>query len=249
MENQAIIKVDNLSKFYKGNFTPAINSVSLSIDRNEIFGLLGPNGAGKTTLISVLCGLYTPSSGKVFINNTDLHQNLKTLKKIIGIVPQDIALYPTLTAKENLLFFGNIYGLKRQYLNEKIKKCLELLDLEESKNRKINTFSGGMRRRINIIAGLLHNPEILFLDEPTVGIDAQSKRIIIDYLSEINKEGATIIYTSHLINEAEDFCSYIAIMNKGEIIAEGKPAELINNFANTKNLESVFLQLTDKSAE
>lgn len=249
MENQTIIKVDNVSKLYKNNPVPAVNSVSLSIDRNEIFGLLGPNGAGKTTLISVLCGLFNPSSGKVFINNTDLHQNLKTIKKIIGIVPQDIALYPTLTAKENLYFFGNIYGLSRQFLDNKINECLALLELENSKNKKINTFSGGMKRRINIIAGLLHNPEILFLDEPTVGIDVHSKKIIIDYLSEINKKGTTIIYTSHLIGEAEDFCSYIAIMNKGEIISEGKPAELISHFANSKNLESVFLQLTDKSAE
>jgi ABC-2 type transport system ATP-binding protein len=249
MENQAIIRIDNLSKFYKGNDTPAVNSLSLSINRNEIFGLLGPNGAGKTTLISVLCGLYNPSSGKVFINNKDLHQNIKSLKNIIGIVPQDIALYPTLTARENLLFFGNVYGLNNKYLNEKIDECLNLLELDKFKNKKIITFSGGMKRRINIVAGLLHSPEILFLDEPTVGIDIHSKKIIIDYLSEINKKGTTIIYTSHLINEAEDFCSYIAIMNKGEIVSEGKPAELIKSFANTKNLESVFLQLTDKSAE
>jgi len=247
MKDGAIIKVDQLTKFYKGNATPAVNNVSFSIKRNEIFGLLGPNGAGKTTLISVLCGLYKPSSGKVFINDTDLHQHLKSLKKIIGIVPQDIALYPTLTAKENLLFFGNVYGLNRKYLEDKIDECFTMLDLEKSKNKKINTFSGGMKRRINIVAGLLHNPEILFLDEPTVGIDIHSKKIIIDYLSEINRKGTTIIYTSHLIAEAEDFCSYIAIMNKGKIISEGKPAELIQSFANTKDLEEVFLQLTEKS--
>ena len=245
MENQAIIKIENLSKFYKGNDTPAVNSLSLSINRNEIYGLLGPNGAGKTTLISVLCGLFNPSSGKVFINNKDLHQNIKSLKNIIGIVPQDIALYPTLTARENLLFFGNVYGLNNKYLNEKIDECLNLLELDKFKNKKIITFSGGMKRRINIVAGLLHKPEILFLDEPTVGIDIHSKKIIIDYLTEINKKGTTIIYTSHLINEAEDFCSYIAIMNNGRIVSEGKPAELIKSFANTKNLESVFLQLTD----
>ena len=249
MENGAILKVENLSKSYKGNPTPAVDDVTISISRNEIFGLLGPNGAGKTTLISVMCGLFKPGNGKVFIKDADLHQNLKSLKKIIGIVPQDVALYPTLTAKENLLFFGNVYGLSRQYLDEKINECLAMLELENSKDKKINTFSGGMKRRINIVAGLLHNPEILFLDEPTVGIDIHSKKIIIDYLSDINKKGTTIIYTSHLIAEAEDFCTYIAIMNKGKIVAGGKPSELIKSFANTKDLEDVFLQLTDKSAQ
>lgn len=249
MDKEAIIKVDNLSKRYKGSTNPAVDGVCITIPRNEIFGLLGPNGAGKTTLISVMCGLFKPGNGKVFINGSDLHQNLKSLKKIIGIVPQDIALYPTLTAKENLLFFGNVYGLSRQYLDEKINECLAMLDLENSKNKKINTFSGGMKRRINIVAGLLHNPEILFLDEPTVGIDIHSKKIIIDYLADINKKGTTIVYTSHLITEAEDFCSYIAIMNNGKIIAEGKPAELISRFAKTKGLEDVFLQLTEKSLQ
>jgi ABC-2 type transport system ATP-binding protein len=249
MENDIIIEVKNLSKSYKGSHHPAVDDVRFSISRNEIFGLLGPNGAGKTTLISVLCGLYKPDKGKVFINGIDLHQHLKSLKKIIGIVPQDIALYPTLTAKENLLFYGNVYGLSRQYLDEKINECFAMLELENSKNKKINTFSGGMKRRINIVAGLLHNPQILFLDEPTVGIDIHSKKIIIDYLADINKKGTTIIYTSHLIAEAEDFCSYIAIMNHGKIISEGKPAELIHRFANTKDLEEVFLQLTEKSIE
>ncbi|HNX07723.1 MAG TPA: ABC transporter ATP-binding protein [Bacteroidales bacterium] len=249
MDKEAIIEVDNLSKRYKGSTNPAVDGVCINIARNEIFGLLGPNGAGKTTLISVMCGLFKPGSGKVFINGSDLHQNLKSLKKIIGIVPQDIALYPTLTAKENLLFFGHVYGLSNQYLDEKINECLAMLELENSKNKKINTFSGGMKRRINIVAGLLHNPEILFLDEPTVGIDIHSKKIIIDYLADINKKGTTIVYTSHLITEAEDFCSYIAIMNHAKIIAEGKPAELISRFANTKDLEDVFLQLTEKSLQ
>lgn len=247
MENDVIIKIKNLSKSYKGNLKPAVDDLSFSISRNEIFGLLGPNGAGKTTLISVLCGLYKPDKGTIFINGSDLHQHLKSLKKIIGIVPQDIALYPTLTAKENLLFYGNVYGLSRRYLDDKINECFAMLELENSKNKKINTFSGGMKRRINIVAGLLHNPEILFLDEPTVGIDIHSKKIIIDYLSGINKKGTTIIYTSHLIAEAEDFCTYIAIMNHGKIISEGKPAELIHRFENTKDLEEVFLQLTEKS--
>ncbi|HOY30396.1 MAG TPA: ABC transporter ATP-binding protein [Bacteroidales bacterium] len=247
MENSIIIKVEDLSKIYKGSKNPAVDTIRVSITKNEIFGLLGPNGAGKTTLISVLCGLYKPSSGKVYIKNSDLHQNLKSLKNIIGIVPQDIALYPTLTARENLLFFGKVYGLNRHYLDEKISECLTLLELEHSKDKKISTFSGGMKRRINIIAGLLHDPEILFLDEPTVGIDIHSKKIIIDYLTEINKKGTTIIYTSHLIAEAEDFCSYIAIMNKGRIIARGTPAELIQSFYNSKDLEDVFLELTEKS--
>jgi ABC-2 type transport system ATP-binding protein len=246
MRNDTIIVAEDLSKFYRGNSIPAVDRMSLSIKRNEIFGLLGPNGAGKTTLIYILGGLFRPSSGKVLINNTDLHRNLKNLKKIIGIVPQDIALYPTLTAKENLLFYGNVYGLDKKFLNKKIHECFEILELENSKDKKINSFSGGMKRRINIVAGLLHSPEILFLDEPTVGIDVHSKKIIIDYLTEINKKGTTIVYTSHLIAEAEVFCNYIAIMNHGKILVEGKPADLIDNCANLKNLESVFLQSIDK---
>ncbi|HQI70677.1 MAG TPA: ABC transporter ATP-binding protein [Bacteroidales bacterium] len=247
MEKEIIIQVDKLSKYYKGNSYPAVDDVSFAINRNEIFGLLGPNGAGKTTLLSVMCGLFKPDSGHVLINGSILHQHLKSLKKIIGIVPQDIALYPTLTARENLIFFGNVYGLSRKFLDDKIDQCLAILELEKSKNKRINTFSGGMKRRINIAAGLLHEPEILFLDEPTVGIDIHSKKVIIDYLKDINKKGTTILYTSHLIAEAEDFCSYIAIMDQGKIKTGGKPTDLIRSYEKTQNLEDVFLQLTEKS--
>lgn len=246
MDKETILQVEKLSKYYKGNVYPAVDNVSLAIKRNEIFGLLGPNGAGKTTLISVMCGLFKPDSGNVLFNGSSLHQHLKSLKKIIGIVPQDIALYPTLTARENLLFFGHVYGLSSKFLENKINQCLAILELEKSKNKKINTFSGGMKRRINIAAGLLHEPQLLFLDEPTVGIDVHSKKVIINYLKDINKNGTTILYTSHLIDEAEDFCSYIAIMDQGKIVTSGKPADLISSNKNTKDLEDVFLQLTEK---
>jgi len=243
MENNNIIRIENLTKYYKGSAIPALNNIYLSVAQKEIFGILGTNGAGKTTLISILCGLLYPTDGKVYINNKDLHQNLKSIKKIIGIVPQDIALYPTLSGKENLQFFGNVYGLSGKHLKELIYECAEKLGIEKYIDKKINTYSGGMKRRINIIAGILHQPEILFLDEPTVGIDVFSKKIIIDYLKELNRKGTTIIYTSHLMQEAESFCSFVAIIDKGSIITMGKTNDLIAD-SKKADLEELFLQIT-----
>jgi len=247
MDKKICIGIENLTKYYRGSSRPAIDNISLSICESEIFGIIGPNGAGKTTLISILCGLYSPSKGKVFINDMELHKNIKELKRDIGVVPQDIALYPTLTAKENLIFFGKIYGLRGQHLIKRINECMDLLYMGDYLNKKLFTFSGGMKRKINLIAGILHNPCVLFLDEPTVGIDVHSKKVIIDFLLEINKLGTTIIYTSHLMNEAEKLCTYLAIINKGKIIEKGSPASLISNNNKFGDLESIFLQLTEKS--
>ena len=245
--NKHIIEIKHLTKIYKGSSTPAIDDINLDISTGEIFGLLGPNGAGKTTTISILCGLFSPTSGNVFINGMDYQHTSETIKNIIGVVPQDIALYPTLTARENLTFFGHLYGLKGRKLKSRIDECLELFRLEKNAGKKIKTFSGGMKRRINLIAGILHKPKIIFLDEPTVGVDVQSRNVILEHLRNINQEGTTLIYTSHYMEEAENFCSKVAIIDKGEIIIEGQPEELIKSNEEYTNLESIFLQLTGRA--
>ena len=224
----------------------SLNDFTLSIYEGQIFGLLGPNGAGKTTLISMLCGLVKPTSGSFSIDDLTYAKNANEIKKIIGVVPQEYALYPTLTARENLMYFGSMYGLKGDDLKEKVIESLDFLGLLKFADKRIETFSGGMKRRINLIAGILHDPKVLFLDEPTVGVDVQSKNAIIDYLKELNKNGTTIIYTSHHLSEAQDFCTDIAIVDRGKIYAEGTPNNLIASTANARNLEDVFIALTGK---
>jgi ABC-2 type transport system ATP-binding protein len=243
---QPIIQITHLSKKYKDAETYSLNDFSLSVTEGQIFGLLGPNGAGKTTLISMLCGLIKPTSGSFSINNLTYADNSNEIKKIIGVVPQEYALYPTLTARENLMYFGSMYGLKGENLKEKIIESLDYLGLLKFADKQIETFSGGMKRRVNLIAGILHNPKILFLDEPTVGVDVQSKSAIIDYLKQLNKNGTTIIYTSHHLSEAQDFCTDIAIIDRGQLFAQGTPENLIRSTAKANNLEDVFISLTGK---
>jgi ABC-2 type transport system ATP-binding protein len=246
MAENPIIEIKNLSKIYKGSDEPALNDITLDIYPNEIFGLLGPNGAGKTTTISILCGLFKPTSGNVVIDGFNLSNELGQIKQVIGIVPQDIALYPTLTALENLTFFGNMYGLRGKSLKEMIMNRLTAFGLDRFAKKKISTFSHGMKRRVNLIAGLLHGPKILFLDEPTVGIDVQSKIVILEFLHEINQKGTTIIYTSHYMEEAENLCSRVSILDRGKIISTGNPKELVADHPEFKNLENLFLYLTGK---
>ncbi len=246
MSDRPIIEIRELTKRYKGSDEPAINAISLDIYKNEIFGLLGPNGAGKTTTISILCGLFPPTKGSVQIDGLDIHADINKIKQIIGVVPQDIALYPTLTARENLTFFGNMYGLRGKVLKEKIDGYLEEFSLERHAGKIVSKFSGGMKRRVNLIAGLLHDPKIIFLDEPTVGIDVQSRLEILSYLKAINKKGTTIIYTSHYMEEAENLCSRVAIIDRGNIISLGNPKELVAEHPEFKNLENIFIHLTGK---
>lgn len=246
MEPVPIISIQNLRKIYKGADHPAVDKLSLEIHAGEIFGLLGPNGAGKTTTLSMLCGLFPPTGGNITIDGLELQHHSERIKHIIGVVPQDIALYPTLTALENLTFFGNMYGLRGSQLRSRIMDCLNVFGLERVARKKISTYSGGMKRRINLIAGLLHHPKVLFLDEPTVGIDVQSRVVILDYLKQINREGTTIIYTSHYMEEAEHLCSRVAIVDRGRIIAIGHPGALLKEHPEFKNLENIFLYLTGK---
>ena len=179
-----MIELIDVSKSYVDAENPAVNHLSLSINKNETFGLLGPNGAGKTTTISMLCGLVEPTSGSVSIKGMNYKNNLNELKQLIGVVPQDIALYPTLTGKENLEFYGAMYGVPKVVLNKRIANWLQKFDMEKAANKRVSSYSGGMKRRINLIAGILHQPEILFLDEPTVGVDVHSRSDIMLHLKE-----------------------------------------------------------------
>ncbi|HLV37857.1 ABC transporter ATP-binding protein [Xanthomarina sp.] len=242
-----MINIEHVSKKYKNADNYSLSNLDLLIHEKEIFGLLGPNGAGKTTLISILCSLIKPTSGSFSIGGMTYQKNKNQLKQLIGIVPQEYALYPTLTAYENLKYFGSMYGLKGKVLDEKINKYLEHLGLLAFAHKKIDTFSGGMKRRINLIASILHDPKVLFLDEPTVGVDVQSKNVIIEFLQELNNNGTTIIYTSHHLNEAETFCTRVAIIDHGKLIIKGKPKELIDQTEGSHNLEDVFISLTGKA--
>jgi len=241
-----MLHIQKLSKKYKGADYFSVSNLDLDILKGEIFGVLGPNGAGKTTLISMLCSLIKPTSGTFTINNLDYINNKKELKQLIGIVPQEYALYPSLTAYENLSYFGSMYGMQGKILKKSIHLYLEKMGLLEFANKKIEIFSGGMKRRINLIASILHQPKILFLDEPTVGVDVQSKNVIIDHLKQLNKGGTTIVYTSHHLNEAEHFCSRVAIIDNGKIILKGTPKELILSNEKAHNLEDVFIRYTGK---
>jgi len=232
-----------LYKQYKGADFFSIEDVSLQIKRGEFLGILGPNGAGKTTLLSMLYGLVKPTSGLLKIEGKTYQQNESEIKRMIGVVPQEYALYPTLSAYENLMFLGSMYGLKRKGLKQKIQYYLTYLGLEDFAHKRIDTFSGGMKRRVNLIAGILHNPAILFLDEPTVGVDLQSRLLIVSFLKELNAKGTTIIYTSHHLHEVQELCTSIAIINKGKVFALGTSEDLMTQ-TQTANLEEAFLQLT-----
>ncbi len=242
-----MIEINQLSKKYKSADTFSVQDLNLKVEDKEIFGLLGPNGAGKTTLISMLSSLLKPTSGSFSINGLTFKENKKQLKQIIGIVPQEYALYPSLTAYENLMYFGKTYGLKGSDLKSKIEDHLDKLGLSPFAHKRVSTFSGGMKRRVNLIASILHQPKVLFLDEPTVGVDVQSKNVIIEHLKQLNNKGTTIIYTSHHLNEAEEFCTRIAIIDHGRIIVKGAPKKLIEAQGNARNLEDVFLALTGKA--
>jgi ABC-2 type transport system ATP-binding protein len=241
-----IIEIRDLYKLYKGNVNPSVDGLTLAVKDGDIFGLLGPNGAGKTTTISILCGLRLYDRGEVKVCGFSVKKEMEKIRPLIGVVPQDIALYPTLSAYENLKIFGGIYGLRKKELNEKVNSLLSVFGLEKNKNRRIADYSGGMKRRINLIAGLLHSPQLLFLDEPTVGIDVQSRHVILENLKKINKEGTTIIYTSHHLNEAECFCNSIALVDDGKVVCEGQPKQLIRD-EKVETLEDLFLQKTGKN--
>lgn len=215
----------------------AVRQVSMQLEAGESVGLLGPNGAGKSTTISMLSSLIMPTSGEVLWNNVSINKNPEALRKTLGVVPQEIALYPELSAKENLYFFGRIYGLKGQLLAERSEEILEKIGLTDRKNDIVKTFSGGMKRRLNIGAALLHKPSILIMDEPTVGIDPQSRAYILDTVKQLVEEGMTLLYTSHYMEEVELLCDKIYIMDQGEIIAHGTKETLKSLVSDNQTIE------------
>ncbi len=217
----------NVSKLVKryGDIL-AVSDISFSVSEGEIFGLLGPNGAGKSTTINIITGLIKKDKGTVTIGGMDLDKSLNQVKYMMGIVPQDLAIYNDLTAYQNVSFFGSLYGLKGAELKRQSMTTLALVGLEDKAKSKVKTFSGGMKRRLNIACGLVHRPKLLILDEPTVGIDPQSRNHIMESVLKLNKEGMTILYTTHYMEEAEQLCNRIAIMDMGQIVAQGNLAEL-----------------------
>jgi len=224
---EPILVVEDLQKSYGDNH--AVRGVSFRVARGEIFGLLGPNGAGKTTTISMLTGLFPPDSGTVTVDGLDLKTQLTAVKAKLGLVPQDLALYPTLSARQNLTFFGQIYGLRGKQLTSRVKEVLEMIGLTDKADKAVETYSGGMKRRVNIGAGLLHKPEVLFLDEPTVGVDPQSRNAIFENVEALNREGMTVIYTTHYMEEAQRLCHRVGIIDTGKVIALDTPSALIRS--------------------
>ncbi len=241
-----IITVSQLYKRYPSSATDALKGIDLEVGHGEIFGLLGPNAAGKTTFFSILCGLVKPTSGTVYIDGKSIENDMEAIKKKMGVVPQDIALYPTLSGRDNLLFFGRMYGLKPSELKPRVDALLDLFGFDENRNQAVNKYSGGMKRRINLLGGMLHEPNILLLDEPTVGVDVQSRRAMMEHLKDWNEnKESTIIYTSHHMEQAQQFCHKVAIVDEGIIVAKGKPNELIKEH-DCNSLEEVFIKLTGK---
>ena len=220
-----MLKVENLYKNY-GNIR-AVDGISFEVKRGEVFGLLGPNGAGKSTTISIISTLIPPTKGEIIFEGESIFKNPKNIRQKLGVVPQDIALYPTLSGYENLRFWGNLYGLKGQELKQRINETADIIGLHERLKDKVEKYSGGMKRRLNIGAALLHMPDLLIMDEPTVGIDPQSRSHILDTVLKLNDRGITIIYTTHYMEEAENLCSRICIMDEGKIIASGTQQELV----------------------
>jgi len=231
---KAILEVKDLVKKY-GDFT-AVNGVSFDIQEGEIFSLLGPNGAGKTTTISMLSTLYIPTRGEAFIGGHSITKEPMKVRNLIGVVPQDLALYEDLTARENLSFWGQMYGLSGKTLNTRIDMVLEQIGLTDKARQRVKTYSGGMKRRVNIGVGLLHKPHLLFMDEPTVGIDPQSRRAILDSVKDLNKQGMTVLYTTHYMEEAAELSDRVGIMDHGKLIALGTQAELTKQVGEMETL-------------
>jgi ABC-2 type transport system ATP-binding protein len=238
METKIAIKISQLHRYY-GDLH-AVNGISLEIKQGTIFSLLGPNGAGKSTTISVIAGLLKPSQGEVEIMGHPVATQAQQAKKFIGVVPQEIALYDDLSGCENLLFWGRMYDLGGEQLKTRVDEILELVELTDRQKDKVEKYSGGMKRRLNIGVALLHKPDIVIMDEPTVGIDPQSRRKILDSVKALNQAGMTVLYTTHYMEEAQELSDEIAIMDQGEIIAQGTNDELVKIVGEYDRVELTF---------
>ena len=240
---EAAIVVESLTKKF-GDIT-AVDGLSLTVDKGELFGLLGPNGAGKTTTINILCGLLEPTSGSVEVGGYDVRKETSKAKKQIGVSPQETAVYPHLTGRENIELFANLHAMSKDKLKKNVDELLQKLSLRDYAKRQAGKYSGGMMRRINLAMALVHDPEIAFLDEPTVGMDPQSRRAVWDFIRELKKRNKTVLLTTHYMEEDEELCDRVGIIDNGRLISLGTPQQLKKQF-NARNLEEVFLQLTGR---
>ena len=241
--NEPEIVIENLTKKFED--VTALDSLSLEIEKGELFGLLGPNGAGKTTLIKVLCGLLEPTSGSAHVAGHDIQKEAAKVKELIGVCPQDATAYSFLSGRENVELFGNLHAMSKEKLKKNADELLEKMSLSEDANRRLGKYSGGMKRRINLIIALVHDPEIAFLDEPTVAMDPQSRHAVWDFIKELEKRDKTIILTTHYMEEAQELCDRVGIIDHGKLIALGTPKQLMEKF-HAKNLEEVFIELTGR---
>lgn len=241
MSANPMVQTDGLRKSFKrndGSTVDAVKAINLEIEQGEIFSLLGPNGAGKTTLISMISGLIPPTAGDAYIGGHSITHEPLAAKRLMGFVPQEIALYPELSARQNLHFFGQMYGMGGKALNRRVDEVLDFIDLADRQKDRIDTFSGGMKRRVNIGVGLLHRPQLVYMDEPTVGIDPQSRRRILDTVKLLRDEqGMTVLYTTHLMEEAQELSDRVGIIDHGEIIAKGTQDELTQQVGEDDRLE------------
>jgi ABC-2 type transport system ATP-binding protein len=241
--NGPAIVMENLGKKFED--TTAVDDLNLQIQKGELFGLLGPNGAGKTTTINILCGLTKPTSGAAKVGGYDVQRETAKVKELIGVCPQETAIYGYLTGEENVDLFGNLHTMNKDILKERRAMLLEKMDFTGDAKRKAEKYSGGMKRRLSLILALIHDPQIAFLDEPTVAMDPQSRHAVWDFIKQLKKENKTIILTTHYMEEAEELCDRVGIIDHGKLIALGTPQELISK-NNVKNLEEVFIALTGR---
>lgn len=247
MKVETILKLNELTRKYDNHVV--VDNVDLEIKKGEIFGLLGPNGAGKSTTMNMICGIVRPTLGNVEFMGKEFNGKNKELCKKLGYIPQDLAIHESLKAWENVELFTSLYGIKGRELKDRVKESLEYVGLWERRNDYAKKFSGGMKRRLNIACAIGHHPELLIFDEPTVGIDPQSRNFILEKIRKSNENGATVIYTSHYMEEVESICTRIAIMDNGKIIATGTSEELkklVVDDISSITLEEVFLTLTGK---
>lgn len=246
MSRKIAIQLEHIYKRYPKAVRDTLKDVSLTIEQGCIYGLLGPNGAGKTTLISIMCGIFAPTSGKVQFYHNAVPISDKAKRFSLGYIPQDFAFYAELSLRQNLHYFGAMYQLSSEKIQSRINDLMPVLGLEKVLDEKVGNFSGGMKRRVNLALGILHEPTFIFLDEPTVGVDVQSKNSIIQFLKSLHTQGATILYTSHHLAEAQEFCQQIALIDHGQVLVEGEINALMASHQYT-DLQSMFIGLTGEA--
>ncbi len=240
------VDIQNMGFRYPGNEDVSFSNLNLKVKKGERFGLFGPNGAGKTTLMNLMTGVLRVNEGSIMILGNKVGHQDKKVNKLFGFVPQDFSFYRELSPAENLEFFGAWAGLNQTQIKQRTDELLYILGLADVRNKAVEKFSGGMKRRVNLAIGVIHNPQVLFLDEPTVGVDVQTRHAIMNYLRTLNERGTTLIYTSHQLNEAEDLCQHIAMIDNGQIITQGDIDDVLAAHSQ-ESLEQLFINLTGKA--